>query len=70
MDMSKKKNGSKYFVFDSTNENNEALKKYNELWDGIKIEIEIINGSKIIRHSCTENEKKRGETRHVKNEGT
>ena len=28
----KEKNGSKYFVFDSANENNEALKNYNELW--------------------------------------
>ena len=27
----KEKNGSKYLVFDSTNENNEVLKKYNEL---------------------------------------
>ena len=42
----KEKNGSKYLVFDSTNENNEVLKKYNELWDGIKNEIETINGSK------------------------
>ena len=27
-------------------ENNEVLKKYNELWDGIKNEIETINGGK------------------------
>ena len=27
----KEKNGSKYLVFDSTNENNEVLRKYNEL---------------------------------------
>ena len=33
-------------VFDSANENNEVLKKYNELWDGIKKEIETINGGK------------------------
>ena len=27
----KERNGSKYLVFDSANENNEVLKKYNEL---------------------------------------
>ena len=42
----KEKNGSKYLVFDSANENNEVLKKYNELWDGIKNEIETINSGK------------------------
>ena len=46
MDILKKKNGSKYLVFDSGNENKEVLKKYNEVWDGIKNEIETINGSK------------------------
>ena len=30
------KNGSKYLVFDSTDENKEELKKYTEHWDGIK----------------------------------
>ena len=30
------KNGSKYLVFDSTDENKEALKKYTELCDRIK----------------------------------
>ena len=38
-----KKNGSNYLVFNSANENNEVLKKYNELWDRIKNEIETIN---------------------------
>ena len=37
---------SKYLVFDSTDENKEVLKKYTELWDGIKNEIETINGGK------------------------
>ena len=41
-----KKNGSKYLVFDSTDENKEALKKCTEFWDGIKNETETINGSK------------------------
>ena len=40
------KNKSKYLVFDSTDENKEVLKKYTELWDGIKNEIETINGGK------------------------
>ena len=39
------KNGSKYLVFDSTDKNKEALKKYKETQDGIKNEIETINGS-------------------------
>ena len=29
----KEKNGRKYLVFDSLNENNEVLKKHNELWE-------------------------------------
>ena len=39
-------NRNKYLVFDSTDENKEVLKKYTELWDGIKNEIETINGGK------------------------
>ena len=38
--------GNKYLVFDSTDENKEVLKKYTELWDGIKNEIETKNGGK------------------------
>ena len=30
------KNGSKYLVLNSTDENKEVLRKYTELWDGIK----------------------------------
>ena len=37
---------SKYLVFDSTDENKEVLKKYAELWDGIKNEIETLNDGK------------------------
>ena len=40
------KNERKNLVFDSTDENTEVLKKYTELWDRIKNEIEIINGGK------------------------
>ena len=39
-------NGNEYLVFNSTNENKEVFKKYRELWDGIKNEIETINDGK------------------------
>ena len=42
----KERNGSKYLVLDLVNENNEVLKKYAGVWDGIKNEIKTINGSK------------------------
>ena len=35
---------NKYFIFDSTDENEELLKKYNDVWNGIKNEIITING--------------------------
>ena len=44
--LSVKKNESKYLVFDSTDGNKEVFKKYRELWDGIKNDIEIINSGK------------------------
>ena len=44
--LSPKKNGSKYLVFDSTDEKKEVLKKYAELQGGIKNEIKTINGGK------------------------
>ena len=53
----KEKNGRKYLVFDSANENNEVLKKYNELWDGIKNEIEAINSGKTSKRSSAEYDK-------------
>ena len=39
-------NGNKYLVFDSVDENKKVLKKYTELWGGIKNKTEIINGGK------------------------
>ena len=33
------KNKSKYSIFGSTDENNGVLKKYTELWDGIKMKL-------------------------------
>ena len=37
------KNKSKYLVFVSTNEKKEVSKKFKELWERIKNEIETIN---------------------------
>ena len=42
----KKKNGNKYLVLDDVDENKEVLKKYEEVWEGIKKEIGTINGGK------------------------
>ena len=41
------KNGNKYLMLDSTNKNKEVLKKYVELWDGIKNYIECNSIEKI-----------------------
>ena len=38
------KNGNKFLVLDDVDENKEVLKKYVEVWEGIKKEIETING--------------------------
>ena len=38
------KNGNKYLIFDSVDENKEVLKKYADVWDGIKNKIKAING--------------------------
>ena len=37
---------NKCFIFDSTNENEELHKKYNDVWNGIKNKIKTINGGK------------------------
>ena len=42
----KKKNGNKYLFLDDIDENKEVPQKYEEVWDGIKKEIETINGGK------------------------
>ena len=39
------KSGNKYLVLDDVNENKEVSKKYEEVWEGVKKEIETINGS-------------------------
>ena len=38
------KNKNKYLIFDSVDENKEVLKKYGDVWDGIKNNIKAING--------------------------
>ena len=39
------KNGNKYLIFDSTEENKELLKKYNDVWNRIRNKIkEVSNG--------------------------
>ena len=43
-----KKNENKYLDLDEINENKEVLNKYKEVWEGIKKEIETINGDKKI----------------------
>ena len=46
----RKKNGNKYLFLDDVDENKEVLKKYKEVWEGIKKEIETINGGKKIEY--------------------
>ena len=44
------KNGNKYLVLDDVDEHKEVLKKYEEVWEGIKKEIETINGGEKIEY--------------------
>ena len=37
------KDANKYLIFDSTDENKELLKKYNDVWNGIKDKIKEVN---------------------------
>ena len=38
----KEKNGNKYLIFDSVDENKEVLKKHEEVWEGIKKELKLL----------------------------
>ena len=40
------KDANKYFIFDSTDENKELLKKYNDVWNGIKGKIKEVTSGK------------------------
>ena len=42
------KNKNKYLALDDVDENKEVLKKYEEVWEGIKKEIETIIGDEKI----------------------
>ena len=50
MQLHLKKNEIKHFVLDEIDENKEVLNKYKEVWEGIKKEIETINGGKKIEY--------------------
>ena len=43
-------NGIKYLVLDDLDENKEVLRKHEEVWQGIKKEIETINGAEKIEY--------------------
>ena len=42
----KERGVNKYLIFDSTDENKEFLKKYNDAWNGIKNKIEEVSSDK------------------------
>ena len=44
------KSENKYLVLDNLDEDKEVFKKYEEVWEGIKKEIETINGGKRIEY--------------------
>ena len=44
------KNENKYLVLDDIDKNKEVLKKYGEVWEGIKKEIKTINGEEKIEY--------------------
>ena len=46
----KKKNESEYLVLDDVDESKEVSKKYKEVWDGIKKDIETINGGEKVEY--------------------
>ena len=49
-DSIEEKNGNKYLVLNDIYENKEVLEKYEEVWEGIKKEIETINGGEKIEY--------------------
>ena len=44
------KNRNKYLIFDSVDENKKLLKKYNDVWGGIKNKIEEVIVSMIMKN--------------------
>ena len=45
-----KKNGNKYLVLDDVDKNKQVLKKFEEVWKGIKKEFETINSGEKIEY--------------------
>ena len=43
-------NENKYLVLDDVDENKEVFKKYEEVWEGVKIEIETIDGGERVKY--------------------
>ena len=56
------KNENKYLTLDDVDENKKILKKYKEVWDGIKKEIETSNGGGKIEYGKNKKKKKRFES--------
>ena len=50
IDHFEEKDEIKYLALDGIDENKEVLKKYEEVWEGIKKEIETINGGEKIEY--------------------
>ena len=44
------KNGNKYLVLDDADESKEVSKKNEEVWEGVKKEIEMINSGKKVEY--------------------
>ena len=44
------KNENKYLALDDVDKNEEVLKKYKEVWEGLKREIETINGCEKVEY--------------------
>ena len=44
------KNENKYLVLDDVDENKEVSKKYEEVWEGVKKEIETINDGERVEY--------------------
>ena len=45
-----RKNENRYLVLDDVDEKNEVWKKYGEVWEDVKKEIQTINGGKKVEH--------------------
>ena len=50
INISEEKYENKYLVLDDVDENKEVSKKYEEVWEGVKKEIETINGGKKVEY--------------------